>query len=160
MTYGINDGQIDSSLEISESCDGRDGDVYVCGGTGKFIKWPLALGTDDFDISSQFKANSVSATALSFVLWSGSTMYHIGLDGGSNRLFYEGGMWGGARFVGSTPLDTSQFQTIRLRRIENELIVTFADDEWDPLALSASIDAVGIRPWRNTVNVKNFVKHD
>jgi len=156
-----------SMTEIIGSCEGEDdvSDVYICGGRDNYIKWNLDVyeefGSDDFIISSEFKADSVDATALTFVLWSGSTMYHIGLDGSSKRLFYEGGNWGSpqATMLGATPLDASKFQTILLKRTGNSLVVHFAGEEWEPLSLDVPINAVGWRPWRNRIQVKNIKKH-
>ena len=138
------------------SCTGTQSGVYKCSGTGKFIKWSLDLGNSDFEIRSEFKVDRVDVTAVSFVLWSGSTQYHIGLDGGGKRLFYQGGTWGGHHHVGATNLKENEFQTIIIKRAGDQLNVTFDGKEWNPISISASINAVGWRPHRNTIQIKDL----
>ena len=138
------------------SCTGTQSGVYECGGKPNYIKWSLDLGNSDFEIKSEFKVDRVDATAITFTLWSGSTQYHIGLDGGGKRLFYQGGTWRGPHHVGATNLKENEFQTIIINRAGDQLNVTFGGKEWNPLPISASIDAVGWRPWRNTIHIKDL----
>jgi len=159
VNFGIAYGYLDSSVSVQGHCSGRQGSDYVCSGTGRYIKWNVDFGNSDFVVESEFKASSVAATALTFVLWSNSIMYHVGLDGAGNVHFYQGGQWGGAHLLGSTNLDPSRYQKIKLRRTGNSLLVTFDGHEWGALPLSASITAVGWRPWRNSINIKNLLHY-
>ena len=142
------------------SCAGTDSntDIYQCTGTKRYIKWNLDLGKEDFEIKSEFKVEKVSATAISFVLWSGNDMFDIGLDGVGKKLFYSGGSWGKATNLGPTNLKPNTFQTIVIRRTGNVLKITLDGNEWDDLSLSGLIEAVGWRPWRNLISVKNLVQ--
>ena len=134
-------------------------DVYQCAGTKNYIKWKrMHLGKGDFEIKSEFIAGKIAATALSFVLWSGNDMLHIGLDGGGKKLFYSGGSWGKATILGPTNLKPNTFQTIVIRRIGNVLKIALDGEEWDDLSFTGSIDAVGWSPWRNSISVKNLVQ--
>jgi len=159
VNFGMAYGYLDSSVSVQGHCSGRQGSDYVCSGTGRYIKWNVDFGNSDFVVESEFKASSVAATALTFVLWSNSIMYHVGLDGAGNTHFYQGGQWGGAHLLGSTNLDPSRYQKIKLRRTGNSLLVTFDGHEWTALPLSASITAVGWRPWRNTINIKSLIHY-
>jgi len=159
VNYGIVNGDLDSSVSVQGYCSGRQGSEYVCSGTQRYVKWNVDFGNSDFVVESEFKASSVAATALTFVLWSNSIMYHVGLDGAGNVHFYQGGQWGGAHLLGSTNLDPSRYQKIELRRTGNSLLVTFDGHEWGALSLSASITAVGWRPWRNSINIKNLLHY-
>ena len=138
------------------SCTGTQSGVYKCSGTQKYIKWSLDLGKSDFEIKSEFKVDRVDSTAVTFVLWSGGTQFHIGLDGRGKRLFYEGGTWRGPHHVGATNLKRNRFQTIIIKRAGDQLNVALDGKEWNPLPISASIDAVGWRPWRNTIHIKDL----
>ena len=156
LKYGIIDGKLNSNVSAIGSCTGTQSGTYACSGKNKYIKWSLDLGKSDFEIRSEFKVDRVDGTVVSFVLWSGPAMFHIGLDGGGKRLFYEGGTWRGARHVGATNLKANTFQTIIIKRAGEQLNVTFDGEEWNPLPISASIDAVGWRPWRNTIHIKDL----
>lgn len=158
--YGIKDGQLMSRCGSIGSCAGTDyaSDVYECGGLKNYIKWSLDLGKEDFEIKSEFEAGEIAATALSFVLWSGKDMFHIGLDGKGKTLFYSGGSWGQATILDPTNLKPNTFQTIVIRRTGNVLKVALDGIEWDDLSLTGSIDAVGWSPWRNSIRVKNLVQ--
>ena len=146
------------------SCIGTDSnsDIYQCRGTKKYIKWNLDLGKEDFEIRSEFKVEKISSTALSFVLWSGNDVFYIGLDGAGKKLFYSGGSWGKATILGPTNLKanwpTGPSQTIVIRRKGNVLKIALDENEWDDLSLSGSIEAVGWRPWRNLISIKNLVQ--
>ena len=141
-------------------CAGTDytSNVYKCGGTRNYIKWSVDLGKEDFEIKSEFQVGKIAATALSFVLWSRNDMHHIGLDGRGKKLVYKGGSWGEATILGPTDLKPNTFQTIVIRRTGNVLKVALDGKEWDDLSLNESIDAVGWRPWRNSIRVKNLVQ--
>ena len=159
ISNGIIDGELNSGVRASGSCTGTQSGVYECGGINKLIKWKLDLGNENFMIKSEFKVEKVAHTALSFILWNGNDIYHIGLDGGGNKLFYEGGSWGKrAIFVGPTNLKANILQTIVIRRIGNVLKVVVDGNDWDDLPMTASIDAVGWRPWRNTISIKTLVQ--
>ena len=111
----------------------------------------------DFVIGSEFKVDRVAHTAVTFVLWSGHIQYHLGLDGHGNTLFYEGGSWGGPKFLGKTNLDPTRYQAIWIIRKGNLLKVFLDGIEWrEELTILDSIDAIGWRPWRNTIHVKNL----
>ena len=160
VRYGIKEGQLMPRCDIIGSCTGTDSksDIYQCTGTKRYIKWNLDLGKEDFEIKSEFKVEKVSATALSFVLWSGNDMFDIGLDGVGKKLFYSGGSWGKSTNLGLTNLKPNTFQTIVIRRTGNVLKIALDENEWDDLSLSGSIEAVGWRPWRNLISVKNLVQ--
>ena len=159
MQYGIVEGELKSDVQVIGSCTGMKSGIYECGGKHNYIKWSLNLGNEDFLINSNFKVEKVAATALTFVLWSGNDMFHIGLDGRpGNKLFYEGGSWGGATHVGNTNLETNTVQNIAIRRTGNALKIVLNGKEWDTLPIPASVDAVGWRPWRNTISIKTLVK--
>ena len=158
--YGIENGQQLQRCDIIGSCYGTDysSAAYTCGGRNNYIKWNLALGKEDFEIRSEFSTRRVDVTGLSFVLWSGNDMLHIGLDGNGKKLFYSGGSWGKATVLGPTNLKAKTIQTIVIRRIGNVLKIALDGIEWNDLLLSESIDAVGWRPLRNTIYVKNLVQ--
>ena len=159
MKYGIGDGKLRSEVQIIGSCTGTQSSIYECGGKDNYVKWSLNLGNEDFVIKSRFKVNKVNATALTFVLWSGKEQFRIGLDGVGNKLFYEGGSWGkSATFVGKTNLKSNTFQNIVIRRTGNELTIVLDGKVWDALPINAPVDAVGWRPWRNTIGIKTLVK--
>ena len=159
MKCGIVDGNLKSDVQVIGSCTGTQSGIYECGGTKKYIKWSLDLGNEDFLIKSEFRAEKVAETALAFMLWSGNDQFQIGLDGGGNQLFYEGGSWGNsATYVGNTNLKSGTFQIIVISRTGNALKIVLDEKEWDTLPIHASVDAVGWRPWRNTIGIKNLVK--
>ena len=160
IRYGIKDGELKSGCNKIGSCAGTDkaSDVYECEGKEKYIKWSLDLGKENFGIKSEFKVGKIAATALSFVLWSGNDIWHIGLDGGGKQLFYAGGSWGRGSNLGPTNLKPNTFQTLVIRRTGNVLKVALDGEKWDNLSLTGSIDAVGWRPWRNSIRVKNLVQ--
>ena len=99
---------------------------------------------------------------MAFVLWSGNAELHLGLDGEGNRFFYstkiEGSVSDGPYFLGPTNLDPDKFQTIVIIRRGGKLKVFVDGEAWDDISFSSSIDAVGWRPWRNTVNIKDLVQ--
>ena len=143
------------------SCTGTDSnsDIYQCSGKNNYIKWNIDLGKEDFEIKSEFKAEQVAATGLSFELWSGNDNFHIGLDAGGRKLFYSGGSWGNrANILGPTNLKANIFQTIVIRRKGNVLKVALDGNVWDDLSIHESIDGVGWRPRRNAISVKNIVQ--
>ena len=152
------DGKLTSNVHIIGSCTGTQDGIYKCGGVHNSIKWIVDLGKDNFEIRSEFKVDLVSATALSFVLWSGNSEFHIGLDGSGNTFFYNGGNWKGGATLGKSNLNANTFQTIVVRRIGKYVQIALDEDKWKLLHLPASIDAVGWRPWRNTISVRNIVQ--
>ena len=158
--YGIQNGQTLAWPLTIGSCYGTDyhSEAYRCGGRNNYIKWNLNLGQEDFEIRSEFQTRRVGVTGLSFVLWSGNDMLNIGLDGNGNKLFYSGGSWGKATLLGPTNLKAEIIQTIVIRRIGNVLKIALNGIEWNDLSLSESIDAVGWRPLRNTIYVKDLVQ--
>ena len=159
LKYGIVDGKLKSGVRVIGSCTGTQSGFYKCGGRNKYFKWSLDLGNEDFEIISDFKVEKVAATALAFVLWSGNDQFHIGLDGAGNKLFYEGGSWGEkATLTGTTNLKSNTFQNIVIRRTRNVLKIVLEGKEWDALPIHASVDAVGWRPWRNTIGIKTLAK--
>ena len=165
--YGIKAGALQPDVSIEGSCTGTWNGAYLCRGTDNYIKWARPdLGTADFVIESKFKAPKLNATALSFVLWSGSTMMHIGLDAVDNSMFCWGGPWDGISTLRSTPLRPGNFQIISLVRKSGRLKV-YVDGteaslphrdgtEIEGLPLSEPISAVGWRPWRNSIKVREL----
>ena len=161
MKYGIVDGKLQSDVQVIGSCTGTQSDVFECGGRNNYIKWSLDLGNEDFEIKSEFKVVKIAVTALSFVLWSGNDQFHIILDGAGNKMLYEGtgAGWGtGATSVGNTNLKSNIFQNIVIRRTGNALTIVLDGKAWDALPIHAPVDAVGWRPWRNTIGIKTLVK--
>ena len=152
------DGKLNSNVSIIGSCSGTQSGIYKCGGVHNTIKWILDLGTDDFEIKSEFKVDLVSATALSFVLWSGNAEFHFGLDGSGNRYFYN--RWSSRRTttLGKSNLKANTFQTLVIRRIGKHVQIALDEDKWKHISLFEPIDAVGWRPWRNTISIKNLVQ--
>jgi len=158
VNAGIRNGILDSKVSIIGTCAGVQAGAYRCGSTGKYIKWNIAYGRSDFTVVSHFHADRVAGTALTFVFWSGRTMQHVGLDGG-RKFFTEGGTFGRVRHLGGTTLDTSRYQTIQLTRRGGILSVSLDGQPvagMQSLPLSASIDAVGWRPWRNNLKVTDL----
>lgn len=158
MKYGIVDGKLQSDVQVIGSCTGTQSDVFECGGRNNYIKWSLDLGKEDFEIKSEFKVVKIAVTALSFVLWSGNDKFIIGLDGAGNKMWYEGGTWGSATTVGNTNLKSNIFQNIVIRRTGNALTIVLDGKVWDALPIHEPVDAVGWRPWRNTIGIKTLVK--
>ena len=86
----------------------------------------------------------------------------MGLDGKGNTLFYEsrreGSALDGPYFYGPTNLNPDKFQTIIIKRREGKLKVSVDGVAWDDISFSSSIDAVGWRPWKNTIDIKYLVQ--
>ena len=158
LEYGIMDGKLTSTVSIIGSCTGSQDGIYKCGGTNNFIKWSLDLGTENFEIKSEFKVDLVAGTALTFVLWSGNIELNIGLDGSGNTFFYNSGNWRKGASLGKSNLKANTFQTIVIRRIGKQVQIALDEDKWKHIPLPESIDAVGWRPWRNTISIKNLVQ--
>ena len=160
--YGILDGKLTSEVRIIGSCGGTQSGVFTCGGKNKYIKWSRDIGIQDFEIRSEFQVDLVDETAITFVLWSGNTEFHLGLDGKGNTLFYEsrreGSALDGPYLYGPTNLNPDKFQTIIIKRREGKLKVSVDGVAWDDISFSSSIDAVGWRPWRNTIHIKDLVQ--
>ena len=153
LNYGIIDGKLNSDVIAIGFCTGTQFGAYKCEGQQTYIKWNLNLGKSDFEITSVFKVDRVAATALTFVLWSENTQFHIGLDGIGNTLFYQGGTWEGPNPMGQTNLKPNEFQTIVIKRTGSQLKVALDGKDWNVIPISAAIDAVGWRPWKNTIHI-------
>ena len=162
VIYGIVEGNVMPN-NISRMpyfighCTGNQNSSFACGGKNKYVKWDIALATTDFEIESEFKVDKVDSTGLVFVLWSGNIRFHIGLDGEGNTLFYEGDVWGGSQSLGKTNLIPNKFQRILLTRRANSLKVDLDGEKWPDLNFPVSINAIGWRPWQNTIHIKSLV---
>lgn len=149
--YAIKAGAIQPSQTVG-------GDTKMAG-TGKYIRWDLDLGKADFTLSSDFHVALKSGTALTFVLWSGDTMMHLGLDGGGNKFFYEGGEWGKATILGPTTISPGTLHTLLVVRSGGRLTVSLDGSPVPGMAnipFSSAVTAVGWRPWRNSIEVKTL----
>ena len=157
-TWGIIEGKLQPNVRVLGYCAGTQSGSYRCRGTNNYIKWDLFHEITDFEIRSEFKVDRIAHTAVTFVLWSGHIQYHLGLDGHGNTLFYEGGSWGGPKFLGKTNLDPTKNQTIVIIRTGNFLKVYLDGIAWrEELTIFDYIDAIGWRPWRNTIHIKNLM---
>ena len=149
-------------MEIIGSCAGTHSGAFTCSGKDNHIKWKRDIGTCDFELKSEFQVDVVDKTAISFVLWSGNTEFHLGLDGWGNTLFYasviDGSVTDGPYFLGPTNLNPDKFQKIVIKRSEGILKVFLDGEAWDDIPFSLSIDAVGWRPLKNTINIKDLVQ--
>ena len=149
-------------MKIIGSCAGTQSGVYRCGGKDKYIKWNRDIGTCDFEVKSKFQVDNVEGTAMAFILWSGNAEFLLGLDGKGKKLFYatriEGSLTDGPHIVGPTNLDPNKFQTIVITRTDGKLTVSVDGEAWNDISFPRSIDAVGWRPWRNTINIKDLVQ--
>ena len=158
--YGIKHGKLLGTSSIIGSCLGAVSGQYVCGGTGNFIKWTKDLGTADFTLKSTFEAASLSTTALTFVLWVGSTLMQLGLDGHGETFFYKGGAWGQTNLrLGASTLTPNKLQTITLVRISGKLSVSLngTATPMQNIALPEAVTAVGWRPHQNTIKVTELM---
>ena len=115
----------------------------------------MNLGNSDFEITSEFKVDQVAETALSFVLWSGNSQFHLILDGIGNQMAYLSNTWG-MKKVGQTNLKPNKLQTIVIKRTGSQLNVALDGADWSVISISAAVEAVGWRPWRNTIHIKDL----
>ena len=152
----------DVKITPTGPCAGTQSAVFTCTGENIYIKWSRDIGTCDFEIKSEFKVDLVDKTAIGFVLWSGETKMLLGLDGDGNKLFYKLQMGSlgsdGPHFLGPTNLNPDKFQTIVIIRREGKLKISVDGEAWNDISFPRSIDAVGWRPWRNTINIKDLVQ--
>ena len=58
--------------------------------------------------------------------------------------------------MGETNLKPNEFQTIVIKRTGSQLKVALDGKDWNVIPISAAIDAVGWRPWKNTIHIKNL----
>ena len=58
--------------------------------------------------------------------------------------------------VGQTNLKPNKLQTIVIKRTGSQLNVALDGKDWNVIPISESIDAVGWRPWRNTIHIKDL----
>ena len=77
------------------------------------------------------------------------------LDGIGNQMAYESNTWGNEK-VGQTNLKPNKVQTIVIKRTGSQLNVALDGKEWNVIPISASITAVGWRPWRNIIHIKDL----
>ena len=162
MIHGIINGNLVSDVEVIGSCSGKEFSTFKCKGENKFIKWNVELESSDFRIESEFKVDKVAATMFSFVLWSGTTQLKFNLDGTGKKLLYMAdadGSKGGAlgkQVLGKSNLDPNKFQTIVVTRIGNSLRIALDGKQWREIDIAKPIDAIGWRPWRNTIYIKSL----
>ena len=64
----------------------------------------------------------------------------------------------GPYILGPTNINPDKFQTIVIIRREGKLKVSVDGEAWNDIPFPRSIDAVGWRPWRNTINIKDLVQ--
>ena len=162
VNYGIINGNMISDVEEIGSCSGKEFSTFKCKGENKFIKWNVDLESSDFRLESEFKVDKVAATMFSFVLWSGTTQFKFNLDGTRKKLLYmvdADGSKGGAlgkQVLGKSNLDPNKFQTIVVTRTGNSLKISLDEKQWRAVDITAPIDAIGWRPWRNTIYIKSL----
>ena len=147
------------------SCNGTQYGVFTCSGENNvkiYIKWVLDIGKGDFEIKSKFKVDLIGDTGIRFMLSSGPTNLILGLDGDENKLFYatkrSGSMTDGPNYLGPTNLNPDKFQTIVIIRKEGKLKVSVDGEAWADISFSKSINAIGWRPWKNTIHIKDLVQ--
>ena len=149
-------------MKIIGSCAGTRFGVFTCDGKDNYIKWNRDIGTCDFEITSKFQVDLVDSTAVAFILWSGNAKFVLGLDGQGKKLFYatsiEGSVTDGPHLLGPTNLNPDKLQTIVIIRRDGKLKVSVDGEAWPEISFSSSIDAVGWRPWRNTIKIKDLVQ--
>ena len=58
--------------------------------------------------------------------------------------------------MGQTNLKPNEFQTIVIKRTGSQLKVAMDGKDWNVIPISAAIDAVGWRPWKNTIHIKDL----
>mmetsp|Transcript_79601 Transcript_79601/g.140506 ORF Transcript_79601/g.140506 Transcript_79601/m.140506 type:complete len:615 (-) Transcript_79601:330-2174(-) len=162
--HGIKEGQFSSSTSLTGNGKGAfQGSEFVCSEKETYVKWARDLGESDFLISSDFKLDQLAHTATTFTLWAGASKMHIGLDGANNSFFTEGGAWGRAKGLQKSTATPGVYHTIQLKRVSGALSVKIDDvmvPGMESLPLPQSISAVGWRPWRNTVHIKNLYSQD
>ena len=160
MIHGIINGSLIPDVEVIGSCSGEESSSFKCEGMKNFVKWNVNLGDSDFKIESEFKVEQVAGTALSFVLWSGDTKGNFVLDGkGQNNvqaIIYENAFAKKKKPLGKTNLDPSKFQIIVVRRTGNSVKIALDGKEVSDVDIASSIDAIGWRPWRNTIYIKSL----
>ena len=152
------DGKLTSNVHIIGSCSGIQDGIYKCGGTNNFIKWSLDIGNENFEINSEFKVDQVVKKwkKAYFVFWSENSEYHIGLDGSSRKLYK--GTWFNRNPLGKSNLKPNTFQTIVIRRIGRYAQIFLDGNTWKQFTLEGPIDAVGWRPYSNTIGIRNIVQ--
>ena len=98
-------------------------------------------------------------TKLSFVIWVGSEMYHVGLDGESNEYFRQGGSWGASETsIGTvSALQSDQNHTLTLQRQQDSVSVSLDGAAIMTLSLSGAVTAIGWRPHLNTIEISDLV---
>ena len=164
MIQGIIDGNLVSDVEVIGPCSGKEFSTFKCEGGNKLkeIKWNVDLENSDFRIESEFKVDQVSATMVSFVLWSGTIDFKLNLDGTGKKVLYvvdANGSTGGSQgkqVLGKSNLDPNKFQIIVVTRTGNSLKIALDGKKWKEVDIAAPIDAIGWRPWRNTIIIKSL----
>ena len=172
---GIAGGRVDPSAYVEAPGFACVDDGFFGSGEGEDLcaRYGVGLGKGDFDVSTTFKVAAVSpateeapdgaSTEVAFALWAGEAELRIGLDGEGKVLFRQGGSWGDDATADSgldaSPLVAGALHTLRLRRASGVLSVVFDGAEvpgWSSLQLEEAIDAVGWRPMKNKLYIRDL----
>ena len=127
----------------------------MCSGTGNYLYASRMIQAGDFHLTMRIGLDALNDTAASFVM-DGN---HFGFDGGGNRLFVEGPLFGKTRFLASsqqwiTPEKPFVFE---VRRQAEQL--RFSIDGhvvWKTTFHAEPINRFALRPWRSTMRVYDF----
>lgn len=125
-------------------------------GYGHFLFAGKELGPGDFRIEARITLDRLKSTAATFTLANS----HVGFDGGKNRLFVEGPLFGGkARHLAEagdhiTPGEAFLFEVVR-----NDGVTRFLIDGEEihrKQGWNGPVEKIGLRPWRNRMTVSHF----
>lgn len=151
----VEDGEILDGVEMGGSWTSGPGYVEQTG-TGKFLAAPQHTFIGGLVFAAKLSLATLNHTAASFAFGT----EHFGFDGGGNRFFTEGVVWGSPQFHGPasayiTPRVDFVLKVVwRFDKvsfyIDDNLIVTRDFDNSTP------VDFIALRPWRNTMRVKTF----
>ncbi len=132
------------------------GGGLAASGTGRFLYAGKHLGAGDFRIAARLKLERLDGTAAAFVI----TDSYLGFDGGGQRFFVEGPLFGGpARLLGPAegvvkPGAAFTFEAIREQSVTRFLIdgrEIARKEQWN-----GAVERIGFRPWRNRMTIAHF----
>lgn len=127
-------------------------------GTGRFLYGDIAIADGDFVITADMTLFDLGATAATLAIDGlNGPGGQFGLDGGENRIFTEGGFFGGAlQFHGPRPFGDGERITAQLVREGNDISGSIGDEVYFSLENPGVAFRAGVRPWRSRMHVHNF----
>ena len=144
---------------LTEDSDGK----YIQGGVGAHLIHSKVMGIEDFRMHMLLKFKNVSGSASSVTLYpaAGSSSGNIGFSGSGNRIFVEGGIFGGgATHLGYAPdfgIVDNALVKVEVTRKGSSFVVKFNDKiAYSKNDFKKPIGNVAIRTHRTTVNMHEW----